>query len=178
MGSFNRFAFLYSFLALVLAGCGRPSANRAPATQAAPIVSDAPVPAAVPTAHPAPKAPPPVVSDPALEQMIRDFYDAVAAGDTEVIRKLSSSSRREEHVARTQQHISTAHFRVKCWLPTSAEGRSQYFKTYAEMREAEVEYDLLEDLPAELKGRVSAFVTVVRETPTSPWRIDEIGTGQ
>jgi len=166
------------FLALALAGCGRPGANRAPAARAAPAVSSSPAPAAAPAGQPAPEIPAArVVSDPALEGKIRDFYDAVATGDTERIRELSTSNTFQDHLALPLKHINTARFKVQRWLPTSAEGRSLHLKTYAEIRMAAVEYDLLEDSPAERKGRVTAFVTIVRETPTSPWRIDEIGCG-
>jgi hypothetical protein len=159
-----RSGVLLSLLILAIPGCGRPGATRASAAPPAPVESNVPTPA-------------PTVSDPALENEIRDFYDAVAAGDTGRIRELSTANTVQDHLALPLRRISTANFKVKGWLPSDIEGRNSYFKTYAEVRDAEVEYDLLEDSPAERKGRVTYFVTIVRETPSSPWRIDEIGCG-
>jgi hypothetical protein len=155
---------LLSLLILAIPGCGCPGATRASATPPAPVESNAPAPA-------------PAISDPILENEIRDFYDAVAAGDTERIRELSTANTAQDHLALPLRRISTANFKVVGWLPSDIEGRNSYFKTYAEVRDAEVEYDLLEDSPAERKGRVTYFVTIVKETPDSPWRIDEIGCG-
>jgi len=173
-----RSVVLLCLLTLALAGCGRPDATQAPAVQRAPVESSALTPSLPASGQPVPTPPAsPAASDSALEQRIRDFYDAVATGDSARIRELSTAKTLKVHLAMTQMHISTAHFRVIGWLPAAIEGRRSYFKTYAEVREAEVEYDLLEDTPAERKGRVTYFVTVARETPDSPWRIDEIGTG-
>jgi len=162
-----RSGILPCLLTLALANCGRPGPAPAPAVQRAPVESSA--------VTPSPAAP--AAYDSALEQRIRDFYDAVAASDSGRIRELSTVKTIKVHLAMTRRHISTAHFRITGWVPTSLEGASPYLKTYAEVREAVVEYDLLEDTPAERKGRVTYFVTVARETPDSPWRVDEIGTG-
>ena len=173
-----RIGVLLCLLILVIPGCGRRGATRIPAAQSVPAESNAPTPAP-PTSGQSVPTPPaaPAVSDPALEKEIRDFYDAVAAGDTGRMRELSTARTVQGHLVLPLRHISTANFKVKGWLPTDIEGRSPILKTYAEVRMAEVEYDLLEDSPAERKGRVTYFVTVVKETPTSPWRIDEIGCG-
>jgi hypothetical protein len=55
--------------------------------------------------------------------------------------------------------------------------RPDYLKSYAEVREAYVSYDLLKATPFEDAGRTGRFIIVVRETPTSPWRVDATGTG-
>ena len=173
-----RLGVFLCLLILAIPGCGRRSAARMSAAPPVTAESNAHMPA-LPTSCqsiPTPSATP-AVSDPALEEMIRDFYDAVAAGDTGRIRELSTANTVQDHLALPLRRISTANFKVLGWLPSDIEGRNSYFKTCAEVRDAKVEYDLLEDSPAERKGRVTYFVTIVKETPDSPWRIDEIGCG-
>jgi len=166
-------------LVLAIPGCGRRGATETSAAQSVRAESDTTIPAlqASGQSEPMPPAAPAVVPDPALEKEIGDFYDAVATGDTGRMRELSTARTVQDHLVLPLRHISTVNFKVKGWLPTDIEGRSPILKTYAEVRMAEVEYDLLEDSPAERKGRVTYFVTVVKETPGSPWRIDEIGCG-
>jgi redox-regulated HSP33 family molecular chaperone len=111
--------------------------------------------------------------------VVRQYYEAIAAGDMKAAAALQTANARQAHVGlQGPPSISIKRLEIGPFDAVIADGtRPDHLKAYAEIRETYVTYDLLKDLPAERAGRIGRFVIVARETSTSPWRIDSEGTG-
>ena len=116
--------------------------------------------------------------DASPREVIRAYFNAVAAGDAasaDSFRTVYAMKRKALDTDRSLPRISD--LRVTALGPMQVgSGRSPHLRQYAGVREATVTYRLLENTSTEYAGMTQTFVTIVKETTASPWRIDELGS--
>lgn len=122
--------------------------------------------------------------DQAPEDVIREYFLAVGRHDDETVESLSSSYLQE--MRRTwDDDDRDVRFDMSNLAVTPTEpsdeadlaGRPERYQDYFAVRNGSVEYVMLDDSMTAMAGPQLRFVTVVKETESSPWRVEEIGTG-
>ena len=120
------------------------------------------------------------------EAVIRDYWLAVGRHDRKAMDDLSSTYLRQETAGPGSNwpdksiKYDMSKLKVGNTRPCDLDDlrtRPDRYLTYHAVREGTVEYVQLNDSDTNSPGHQLRFVTVVQETSTSPWRVEEIGTG-
>lgn len=118
------------------------------------------------------------------EDVIREYFLALGRHDNATMEALMSAYLREESRtwADTESDVSfdMSGLRVAPTQPADESdlaSRPERYRGYFAVRNGSVEYVQLTDSMTSDAGPQLRFVTVVKETETSPWRVEEIGTG-
>jgi ABC-type amino acid transport substrate-binding protein len=117
----------------------------------------------------------------ASAEAIRTYFVALERHDQKTMDSVSSSWLREQpwagSMSREYYISNVVVFGTTAWTPSDFRGRPGRFKQYYAVRQGSVSYVQLRDGPVEDAGPSGLVVTVVKETASSPWRVDEMGTG-
>ena len=118
------------------------------------------------------------------EEVIRDYFLAVGRHDDETIDALSSSYLRKARLSwaddDTEVRYDMSNLTVTPTGPADDNdlaSRPERYQDYFAVRNGRVDYVMLDDSMTSMAGPQLRFVTVVKETESSPWRVEEIGTG-
>jgi hypothetical protein len=131
----------------------------------------------------------PVEAEPAAqspEDVVHDFFLALGRHDREAMESLMSTYMLEESRTwiwsdnESDVLLDMSEMRVSPIQPAPAGdlvSRPERYRGYFAVRTGTVEYVQLTDSMTSSAGPQLRFVTVVKETSSSQWRVEEIGTG-
>lgn len=113
------------------------------------------------------------------EAAVRQFLLAEGRHDGATMKALMGSEMLKDIDGWTQsyQHVDfdMSHLRVDSTYPEV--GSSQMYPTYYAVRETSVDYGQRNGSETDNAGQQTRFVIVAKETATSPWRVEAVGSG-
>ncbi|MDO9099764.1 MAG: DUF4829 domain-containing protein [Caldisericota bacterium] len=143
-----------------------------------------------PVATPGARLPEAASSSQSPEDVIAAYWRAVATDDQAAMDALKSdymleqeeifSKSRPAQTEPGQQVIDPDTIRVATTTPADAlnlASRPERYADYFAVRNGSVTYTIVEGNEFEPAGESIKFITVVKATADSPWRVEEIGTG-